>query len=58
MSFLRRKIIRLGNAKAEAERPVYVGKIRANDYAQALRDPGVRETLARVIAKKKTTPSA
>jgi hypothetical protein len=56
MSLFRRKPIRPDIAKA-AERPLYVGKIRAEHYAEALRDPDVRATLARVIAKTKTMSS-
>jgi hypothetical protein len=57
MNLFRSKIIRLHLAKPITERPVYVGKIRAADYAEALQDPAVRARLARVIAMKKTRSS-
>ena len=57
MSLFRSKTIRLHLAKPTTERPVYVGKIRAADYAEALQDPAVRARLARVLAKKKTHSS-
>jgi hypothetical protein len=57
MSLFRSKIIRLHLAKPPTGRPVYVGKIRADDYAEALRDPAVRARHARVIAQKRARPS-
>jgi hypothetical protein len=57
MSLFRSKIIRLHLAKPTTERPVHVGKIRAADYAEALRDPAVQARQARVIAKKRARPN-
>jgi hypothetical protein len=54
MSFFRRKITRPDAAKAAAARPLYLGKIRADHYAEALRDPDVRATLARAVTNKTT----
>jgi hypothetical protein len=56
MNPLRRKRNVTAAAKDAAARPVYLGSIRADHYAQALRDPRVRATLARVIGKMKAVP--
>ncbi len=56
MNFFRRKANNRPEATgATAKQPLYVGRIRAEHYAEALRDPEVRARLARVVAKTNAT---
>jgi hypothetical protein len=53
MSFSPRKSTQRAAVKPSVQRPLYVGKIRADRYAQSLLDPDVRATLAKASAKAK-----
>lgn len=53
MALLPRKSTEVDAGKHSRERPIYLGKVRADRYVEALRDPGVREVLARVTAERK-----
>jgi hypothetical protein len=54
MSFLSRKSRRSATPEPPLQRTIYVGKIRAAQYAAALRDPNVRAILAKARAGAKT----